>query len=84
MDNHIRIQKPDISRLLELSHRVTNTEIQHLILHYTHGLKAMLDILPDNTDDFSTDTIEHYLWVIEHQLHGILHHIDEHLNAKQP
>ena len=35
------------------------------ILQYTAGLKALLDVLPDDTDSFSHATIESYLWVIE-------------------
>ncbi len=41
------------------------------VISYSRGLKAMVDVLPDNTDAFSTQTIDNYLWVIEQLLINI-------------
>ncbi|VAW66316.1 hypothetical protein MNBD_GAMMA10-1087 [hydrothermal vent metagenome] len=35
------------------------------IIRYTQGLKAMIDVLPDNTDEYLAQTIDDYRWVIE-------------------
>jgi len=42
-----------------------------LIVRYTEALKAMLDVLPDNTDRYPVETIDNYLWVIEKLLGDI-------------
>jgi len=41
------------------------------VICYSRGLKALVDVLPDNTDAFSTQTIDNYLWVIEQLLMNI-------------
>ncbi|HED33121.1 MAG TPA: hypothetical protein ENJ08_02740 [Gammaproteobacteria bacterium] len=41
------------------------------VICYSRGLKAMMDVFPDNTDAFSTQTIDGYLWVIEQLLMNI-------------
>ncbi len=56
----------------ELTDRCADTgEKPPLLIMYTRGLKAMLDLLPENTDAFSVQTIDDYLWVIEQQLSSI-------------
>jgi len=42
-----------------------------LIVRYTEALKAMLDLLPENTDSYPVETIDNYLWVIEKLLRDI-------------
>ncbi|VAW62821.1 hypothetical protein MNBD_GAMMA11-1706 [hydrothermal vent metagenome] len=41
------------------------------VILYTLGLKAMVDVLPDNTDMYSAQTVGSYLWVIEQLLVNI-------------
>jgi len=48
-----------------------------LIIRYTEGLKAMLDVLPENTEHLPAHTIDHYLWVIENLLSGIYDRLDD-------
>lgn len=48
-----------------------------LIIRYTSGLKALLDVLPDNTEHLPAYTIENYLWVIELLLNDIYDLIEQ-------
>ncbi len=43
------------------------------------GLRAMLDILPEDTERFSTETIDSYLWVIEGLLQNIYQQLCVHM-----
>lgn len=49
----------DIEALLTAHHREVS------LSQYNAGLKALLDVLPENTEDYPSKTIDHYLWVIE-------------------
>ena len=37
----------------------------HKVVRYTAGLKALLDVLPEDTANISDETLDNYLWVIE-------------------
>ena len=41
------------------------------VMQYTAGLKALLDVLPEDTDNISDETLDNYLWVIEVLLKGL-------------
>ena len=41
------------------------------VLQYAAGLKAMLDVLPEDTTPYSNETIDNYLWVVEMLLQTI-------------
>jgi hypothetical protein len=47
------------------------------VLQHAAGLKAMLDVLPDDTEGLSGNTIEGYLWVIELLLKNIYDGLQE-------
>ena len=46
------------------------------VLKYTAGLRALLDVLPDDTETLSDETVENYLWVIELLLNSIYHGLE--------
>lgn len=46
------------------------------VLKYTAGLRALLDVLPDDTEALSDETVENYLWVIELLLSSIYHSLE--------
>ena len=52
------------------------------VMQYTAGLKALLDVLPDDTDSFSHETIENYLWVIEMLLHTIYRDLQAYIDKE--
>lgn len=45
------------------NHSISTDELK--VLQYTAGLKALLDVLPEDTRELSEHTVENYLWVIE-------------------
>ncbi len=47
------------------------------VMKYTAGLKAMLDMLPDDTHDIPGKVLEGYLWVIELLLRRIYDKLQE-------
>ena len=60
-DKNIPSYSEGLNRLVETS--INQEELK--VLQYTAGLKALLDVLPDDTEHLRNDTIENYLWVIE-------------------
>ena len=57
MSSRQQHELPDISNVSLHAH----TDI----MYYTRGLQALLDVLPEDTDQYSQSTLDDYLWVIE-------------------
>lgn len=56
---------------------------QRQLLQNIAALKAMLDVLPDDTTCFSSETIDNYLWVIEGLLQEIYCQLSAHMDEDQ-
>lgn len=57
--------------IINLSTSASRCSHNMSIVRYTAGLKALLDVMPENTEHYSTETIDNYLWVIDELLSGI-------------
>jgi hypothetical protein len=73
-DNNIPSYEESINRLINAS--ISPEELK--VLQYTAGLKALLDVLPDDTEGLSDQTVENYLWVIELLLQSIYDSLQDH------
>jgi len=53
-------------------HKLFNEQQQASALtQYNAGLKAMLDLMPENSEHLPDETIDAYLWVVEVLLMGV-------------
>jgi len=70
----------NIPSYLEHIHQLINSSVspeEQKVLQYTAGLKALLDVLPEDTEQFNDQTVESYLWVIELLLQRIYDNLQE-------